>query len=343
MKKEDKMRKKLSRLKIGVRLKKSFRQIIYIFGALAFVIVLVVMYVSNDYSKILDNYAYPQGDIALAMNETAEVRAATRGIVGYDSEELVESMKKQHEQAVADFEKYLEQIRPTMITDEGKAAMEAIDKAWEEYQEVEAKAIELGQSLDVEKSVQAQTMMSDEVAPKYQALDEAMEHLMDINVTCGDGERSKLATVIVISIIVIAVVIISATVYATRLAVTITAGIEKPLSALKDRFATFAEGDLDSPMPAVETQDEIADLIEGVSAMADRLNLIINDAGRLLNEMAGGNFAIATECEDQYMGAFQALILGMRKMNRQIDTTVRGVSEASEQVLVGSSNLAQAA
>ena len=41
-------------------------------------------------------------------------------------------------QAVKSFEEYLEKIRPTMITKEGTACMDAIDKAWAEYKEVDA-------------------------------------------------------------------------------------------------------------------------------------------------------------------------------------------------------------
>ena len=90
-------------------------------------------------NKVLINYAYPQGDIAMAMNESAEVRAASRGIVGYDSNKLIESMKEQHDQAIDSFEAYLEKIRPTMITKQGIACMDAIDKAWAAYKEVDAK------------------------------------------------------------------------------------------------------------------------------------------------------------------------------------------------------------
>ena len=109
------MFKKLNKMKIGARLKKSFRQIILIFGILSALVVVIMLYTINNYGTILDNYAYPQGDIAMAMNESAEVRAASRGIVGYDSDSLIESMKEQHEQAVKSFEEYLEKIRPTMI------------------------------------------------------------------------------------------------------------------------------------------------------------------------------------------------------------------------------------
>lgn len=67
------------------------------------------------------------------------------------------------------------------------------------------------------------------------------------------------------------------------------------------------------------------------------------DSGRMLNEMSDGNFAIDTECEEVYTGAFTDLLTGIRKMNEEIATTVRGVDDASGQVLTGSTNLAEAA
>ena len=56
--------------------------------------------------------------------------------------------------------------------------------------------------------------------------------------------------------------------------------------------------------------------------MSDRIRVIIKDSGRMLNEMSEGNFAIDTECEEVYTGAFTDLLTGIRKMNEEIDTTV---------------------
>lgn len=336
------MLKKFNTMRIGKRLKKSYTQIITLFGILLVAVVLVMLYVSNDYRKVLNNYAYPQGDIAMAMNESAEVRAATRGIIGYETDELISDMEEQHEEAVAAFEAKIEEIRPTMITDEGLSAMEEIDRAWEEYKEIDAKVAAIGATPEKEASIQAQTMMAEEGAPKYQALDDALENLMALNVECGDKEQTTLAVLIIAFIIIIIVVIAFAVSYSGKLALVITKTIEKPIIELKDRFVTFAEGDLDSAFPVVESEDEIKELVESIEAMAERIHRIINDAGRLLGEMGEGNFNIATECEEEYKGAFQALILGMRKMNRQIDKTIHGVREASEQVLIGSTNLAEA-
>ena len=337
------MLKRLNSMRIGRRLRFSFRQIIVIFGVLAALIVGVMLYTLNNYAVILDDYAYPQGDIALAMNESAEIRSASRGIVGYDSDALISSMQKQHDEAVTRFEEYLEKIRPTMVTAEGAACMEEIDKAWKEYKEVDAKVIAVGATTDTQISMQAQQMMIDEAAPKYQALDSALEKLMNINVTVGSAARTRLKTLMVAALIIIILVVTASVMYSNRLSGAIAVSIEKPLHALRERFATFAKGDLSSPFPEIETQDEIAELLSSTLDMSERIRAIISDAGRLLGEMAEGNFRVETECGDQYAGEFDELLSGIVKMNHQIDTTIRGVNEAAEQVQAGSSNLAQAA
>lgn len=337
------MIQKLSKMRIGVRLKKSFSQIIMIFGILAVLIVAVMFYMVAEYEKVLNNYAYPQGDIALVMNESAEVRAATRGIIGYDIDSEITRMVDQHEEAVSEFERLLEVVRPTMVSDEGHACMEAIDKAWADYKEVDAKVVALGATTDPEVSMQAQEMMAAEVTPKYELLDAALESLMDVNSTLGSQRRSFLSMLFYILLVVMAVVIAGVVFYATKLSRIISAGIEKPLNELTDRFATFAEGDIHSPLPVVESEDEIMDLVGSIQTMADRIEAIITDMSRLLSEMAEGNFDVATECEEQYLGEFSALLMEARKLNYQIDNTLKGVNSATEQVLAGATNLAEAA
>lgn len=61
-------------MKIGQRLKESFKHVIIDFMILLIIIVIAMVYIVKDYSKVLDKYAYPQGDIAMAMNYAAEVK-----------------------------------------------------------------------------------------------------------------------------------------------------------------------------------------------------------------------------------------------------------------------------
>ena len=59
--------------------------------------------------------------------------------------------------------------------------------------------------------------------------------------------------------------------------------------------------------------------------------------------MAEGNFNIATNVEESYVGDFKELILSMRKLNRQLDGTLHSIVESSEQVKFGAEQLAQSA
>lgn len=337
------MLQRLNLMRIKKRLMVSFRAMTVIFGVVSVIIAAIMIYMVQDYKNVLSVYAYPQGDIAMAMNETAEVRAAIRGIVGYDLDELIESMKEQHEEHEKKFEEKLDEIRPTMVTDEGLACMEKIDKLWAELKELDDEIIEIGATTDAEKSVQAQEMMSADYASKYEELDNAMQELMALNEKLGTAEQSKLSMMTIIAIVVIIVVIIAVAMLSTRITYVISNSIEKPLKALSERFKTFADGDLDSDFPVSDTKDEISELLENVHQMAEKLITIITDLNHLLNEMAKGNFAVRTEHESDYTGAFNGLLMAIRDMNRQINMTLLGVDDAAKQVADGSSNLAEAA
>ena len=105
------MLKKMNNMNIKGRLNYVFRLIIIAFSVVAVVISAMMIYMSMDYRRVLTRYAFPQGDIATAMSEAAEIRGASRGVVGYDSVSLISSMKKQHDEHVEAFEaKLLEQI-----------------------------------------------------------------------------------------------------------------------------------------------------------------------------------------------------------------------------------------
>lgn len=336
------MDKKLNNMKIGARLKKAFNRIVITFSILSVLILVMTIVVADEYKNILDYKAYPQGDIALAMKEASEVRSSLRGEIGFESEELIEKMADQHTQAIEAFETQLEELNKT-ITDAADAqALSEVTDAWEAYKTIDATVAEMGETVDDEKSQQAQELMVAEAAPKYEALTNAIQSMMDLNVSSGNADRAKIKVIIVVLLVGTLLLIVLSALYSGRLAVTISRGIEKPLHELMARFSTFAEGDIDSPFPDIQSKDEIKELVDAVVVMSERIRVIITDSGRLLDEMSKGNFAIRTECEEAYMGAFTDLLMGIRKVIQQMGTTVRGVNEASDQVLAGSTNLSDA-
>ena len=87
-----------------------------------------------------------------------------------------------------------------MITKQGIACMDTIDKAWAAYKEVDAKVIEVRATTDTEQSLKAQQMMTDEAAAKYQALDDGLQKLMDLNISLGNAERAQLRFVMIVAL-----------------------------------------------------------------------------------------------------------------------------------------------
>ena len=120
-------------LLIKDRLKKAFNMIIVVnavgmvFGIIALIVVI------GNFKKAMENYALPQGDIALFMNEYAECRSNMRGIIGYEDQEMIDLLKNKHETRVANTYRRLEDFGSTMVTKEGQESYTKIQNALDAY------------------------------------------------------------------------------------------------------------------------------------------------------------------------------------------------------------------
>ena len=83
-------------------------------------------------------------------------------------------------------------------------------------------------------------------------------------------------------------------------------------------------------------------MLKAVTATTTKLSLIFGDLESLLGDMADGNFNIRTSCEQEYTGDYNPLLMAIRKMNRQMDETLKEVRAASDMVSAGATNLAEA-
>lgn len=334
---------KFNEMRIKKRLVTAFTIIVVIFSSVCAIVGIALFFMINQYQKVLDNYAFPQGDIGRLMNASAEIRSATRAIIGYDSQELIDKVLVKHDSSVNEFENYLQKIRPTMITEEGHACMDKIDAAWKTYKEIDATVIKMGATANSSSSLQAQQKMINEVEPLYNALDEAMISLMDVNIEKGDSANNMLSILAFVLIALIIIAIITAILISTRIAKKIARGIEKPLKSLGERFKTFAQGDFDSPFPTIESKDEIADMITEVLNMAEHLQNIINDTNNVLDEMAQGNFVVQIQHEELYVGKFEYMLISIKALIEQMANTLTNIHQAAAQVSMGSDNLSEAA
>ncbi len=334
---------KLKQMRIKKRLTTGFVMVSAITSIAAIVGCIAMIVVSNRYEYALKNYGFSQGDIGKALVTFADTRSATRAIIGYTNEEAIAGAIVTHDEKKEAFTGYMDNLQKTLTSDEEWEAYNNAAGELDAYWALDAQIIEMGSTSDEEMDHQAQDKAYTELAPMYDEIYEHLGELMDLNVDMGESLADSLSVLCIVLLLVIVVVIVIAIIVSTKLGANIAKGIATPLGALVERFKTFARGDLGSPFPEVDSQDEVADMVSAAKTMADDLNMIINDTGQLLGEMAEGNYADDTKIEEKYSGDFVALIDAMRKMNAQMNETLRNIDDASNQVSVGSGNLAEAA
>lgn len=335
--------KKGYELKIRERLSKSYLQVIFIASISAIVGIIALLVMTRTYNNALNNYGFSQGDIGKAMTAFSGARSEVRAAVGYTDEDIISDAKDTYYTRKDSFQQYLDDIESSMVTQAGKDAYNQIVKDLDGYWDLSDQLIEEGSTTDQEISKKVQRREADELGPAYQVVYNDLKNLMNVNVQKGDQIESVLAVMEIIAVIIMIAVIILSILSGRRYGNQIADGISKPLQQISERLKTFAEGDLDSEFPEHDAKDEVAEMIETARKMADNLNVIISDSGKLLNEMADGNFAVATEHEERYTGKFNDLLIGIRNMNRKIDEFLRQVEETAEQVSLGSGNMAEAA
>ena len=329
-------------LKIRARLKKAFTMIVVVSSVAGVLGAIAMLITMTQYKSALTNYGFSQGDIGKAMTVFTDARSATRGIIGYEDEDLINSLVTTHEEKKQAFTEYWETVGETTVSQKEKDLYEQVASKVDDYWEVEQKAIDMGKTTDSEASRQAQQMMADEVAPLYSEIYELMKDLMNENVREGDSLAVRLNIMAFVFLIIIVVVILLAVAMATKMGHSISEGIAKPLGELAARLKTFAKGDLSTPFPEVKSKDEVAEMVDTAKEMASNLSFVISDTGEVMNQMANGNYNVTSSNPDMYQGDFEQLFLSIRNMKKQMVQTLRSIEEASKQVSAGAANLADA-
>lgn len=328
---------------IRKRLNKGF-SLITIVCCIALVLCDIAIFaMSSQYEHAMSSYGFSQGDIGKAMVTFSEARSSLRAVISYKSTTEINSEKKEYQTKKQLFDTCLSEVEKSMVTKEGKESYANIVSKLDDYWNMSDSILKIASTSDPAACENAQKQEYEVLGPKYDELYNDMKELMDLNVNMGDDLEDILFVIKIVLGVLVLVIIGGSIMTSKRIGAKIADQIEKPVADLAERLKKFAQGDLDSPFPEQNNEDEIAFMNDVAKEMAANLNLIISDLSRLMSLMADGNFAISTEIEDKYVGKFVELLESIRNMNRKMDSTLRHVEESAEQVTAGSENLAQSA
>lgn len=188
----------------------------------------------------------------------------------------------------------------------------------------------------------AQTMLLDEYQPM---IEKAVNDLIQIsNVAEEQAEQDYQDTVQLQKILVMGLIAMAgiALVITIILSIYLIGGITRPIHELEQSAGKIVKGDFDIVIK-YQSKDEMGRLADEFRNMAIILENVISDASRLLSEMANGNFDVRTRAEERYVGNFQSLLISIRKLNRDLSSTLGQINQSADQVASGSSQVSNGA
>lgn len=327
---------------IEKKLTVSIFRVSTITAAAALLGLIALIIISNRYSYALTNYGFAQGDIGKAMFAFADIRSALCAAIGYDNEDAIAAVVQQHDETKEQFDSYFKDIEDTIVSKDGRATYDEIKAELDNYWTLDAQVMSLGATTDRELCKQAQDIALTDLADSYSSIYSKLESLLNVKVNEGNRLSKVLMIIGWVLIAAILIIIAGSMVLSTKIGKKIARRISVPLGDLGGRLKTFANGDLSSPFPMIETGDEVEHMEKDAKEMADNLDTIISDIGDVLSEMANGNYTVRSTASEKYTGDFQRLYESMRGLRNQMKETLLSIGEASNQVSAGSNELANA-
>lgn len=330
------------KVNIESKLIRAFFKVSAIATAAAVIALAAIIVISNRYSYALTNFGFAQGDIGKAMFEFADIRSSLRAAIGYDEQEAIAAVVKQHDDTKAIFDETMKVVEHTIVSKDGRTTYNAILEELEDYWVLDNEIMTLGASTDRELCKQAQDLAMNELSTAYNSIYGKLEELLDVKVSEGNRISKTLSVATGLLVLLIIVTIAAALMFSMKIGRKIAKGIAGPLHALGQRIETFANGDLTTPFPETNTGDEVEEMGAHVLHMADNLGAIIQDMDDILGEMSRGNYTVTSQIHDKYTNDFKKMYESMRGLKSQMIKTLTSIGESSGQVNSGSNDVAAA-
>ncbi len=114
--------------------------------------------------------------------------------------------------------------------------------------------------------------------------------------------------------------------------------ISRPIMSCINRLTAMKEGDLSSPMPVVNSSDEIGTFASALEDIIKTQNIMIVNLTDRLGRIAAGNLAFTDE-ESYYHGDFRPLEISLNEIQERLKGVISDIAQTAEQVSIGASHV----
>lgn len=105
-----------------------------------------------------------------------------------------------------------------------------------------------------------------------------------------------------------------------------------PVLQCVDRISALADGDIFSPVPSFQSNDEAGLLADSTRKISDSLQKVIQDIERILGSMALGNFVVESNHPDIYIGDFAPILESLNKIIQNMNSALLHINRSTTEL-----------
>lgn len=325
------LNKKLKNLKVGHKLKKSYKTIITAVIAMSIVAFLGVMIINLRINSFYEE-SYKNTKTQMEIREGIESIAKNVAWAVSCAEDEVPEKITQIEEISEEVEKNASELEKNFSD---SALTKELHDA---IKEVKVARIEVVNRVRAGQNKEALKYLNGNFAEATEIMHDVLDRI-DEKTEKEAQSAFKFISILGISVVVVVVIFGVLTIFISlKYSKVITSLIVEPIKDIQGAARMLKEGQLNIDVK-YESKDELGALAEDFHEACVRMNAVINDAGHILREMSEGNFNVNSNGEEMYVGNFELLIKSINKLNRNLDRTLRQISDASSQIHAGAEQL----
>ncbi len=326
----------MKNLKIGTKLLITFMIIIILFCTTVYMATSGMRKSSKLYTSFF-NTEYKLTNSVMSMRRSLQIVVKDLAFITIDKDE------SRYEEYMEDMQKelgFLEENAVSLssyLADNSEDFQRFSDSLYKAYS-LQQEVIEIADT-DMEK---AQKMLVEEYQPLVkESVDALIQISEDVDAAAESNyqETIKLQSSLTKSMLGLAAAALFITIV---LCLYLTGMITKPIRELEASAGKIVAGNFNFDI-SYKSKDELGRLADAFRDMESILGDIIADASRLLEEMSNGNFDVRTKAEERYVGDFQGLLSSIRKLNRDLSSTLAQINSSADQVSSGSNQVSYGA
>lgn len=325
----------MKNLKIGKKLIVTFSITIASFLIMGLMCIFGLTYSGNQFEDFY-SYSYPLSNTTLEVRRAlqASMKALSSSMLTEDDNETTQFISEAETEA-GEVRENLNYLIDTFRGDTArlKEAMDLVTSAGEYRIQIQELALE------DRNDEAAQIYINQYVPLMLQVQDLCLEMDENTTIQADDTFSSSKSAQLFITVlaIILAILIIIITVV---LAAYLTKSLTAPINEIEHAATEMTGGSLDVTIE-YESQDELGSLAVSMRTLCNDFKEIIADIGRILEALADGDFHIVSQCLPLYKGDYEPILLSMRLIRDNLNSTMTLINQSADQVALGSEQLAQ--